>query len=177
MCLVIAGKTLNFIDNGSIFNEKFVPFFSRMNKIDLDLQQFIYSGDLEIEPVTESSNDVLNSHPINDLELSSQELPTDPKLVEIVIPNFETIEFEDDTPIPTKKDRKNPLSLRGAPKLGPHICECCGKKFNFKSEMNVHQQQKSGQRAFVCPIDGCNKAYAVKKRLTEHMKRLNHIID
>lgn len=143
-----------------------------MSKIDIDLEQFKYTGDLEIEPVTESFNDLLNSHPINDVQISSQEVPNEP-MATIEFPNFE---FEDDTPIPAKKERKDPLSFAGAPKMGPHLCECCGKTFNFKCDMKLHQQQKSGQRNFVCSFDGCNKAYAVKKRLTEHMKRSNHFI-
>lgn len=193
-----------------------------MHKINLDLEQFKYSGELEIDPVTESSNDVVHSHPINveqipinyeqmsqivnhEIELNEleDELQIEPghessndvmdrhpiNYVEVLeVPNeplqtaqidneIEFNDFEDDIPIPTKKERKDPLSRRGAPKIGPHICECCGKILNFNSDLKIHQQQKSGKRDFVCPIDGCNKAYAVKKRLTEHMKRFNHIID
>lgn len=167
-----------------------------MPKINLDLEQFKYTGDLEIEPVAESFNDILNSHPINvndvqdpfeeapidpinvnDVQNPLQELPIEP-IEHIEIPNIEIIESEDDnTSIPAKKERKTPLSLKGAPKIGPHVCECCGQKFDFLCNLKLHQQQKSGEREFVCPVYGCNKAYAVKKRLAEHLKLKNHYID
>lgn len=54
-----------------------------------------------------------------------------------------------------------------------HVCVYCKNEFEFVCRLRDHIKQNHGERDIRCPIDDCDKTFAIKKHLAAHLKRVH----
>ncbi|KAJ6499118.1 hypothetical protein C8R45DRAFT_1093375 [Mycena sanguinolenta] len=84
-------------------------------------------------------------------------------------------EDEDRTPVA----RYQPSGLPGfAPPdastsaVGPakYECDYCGKGFSRPSSLRIHLNSHTGEKPFVCPVDGCGRSFSVLSNMRRHAR-------
>ena len=51
-----------------------------------------------------------------------------------------------------------------------YVCEECQKSFSRPSSLRIHQHSHTGERPFVCSVQGCERAFSVRSNMRRHMK-------
>ncbi|KAJ7346811.1 hypothetical protein DFH08DRAFT_869399 [Mycena albidolilacea] len=82
-------------------------------------------------------------------------------------------EDDDRTPVA----RYQPSGLAGfappdASASGPSKYECtyCGKGFSRPSSLKIHLNSHTGEKPFVCPVDGCGRSFSVLSNMRRHAR-------
>ena len=55
-------------------------------------------------------------------------------------------------------------------KASKHVCNTCGKKFSFKSQLDAHMPTHSGIRMHQCPEQNCGRSFTHPGDLKKHVK-------
>ncbi|KAK6350373.1 hypothetical protein TWF696_006602 [Orbilia brochopaga] len=59
-------------------------------------------------------------------------------------------------------------SLSAAHALDRYVCPQCTKSFSRPSSLRIHSHSHTGEKPFVCPHDGCGKAFSVRSNMKRH---------
>ncbi|KAG7091077.1 hypothetical protein E1B28_010134 [Marasmius oreades] len=51
-----------------------------------------------------------------------------------------------------------------------HECEYCGKKFSRPSGLKIHMTTHNGEKPYVCPQEGCHRAFSVRSNMRRHVR-------
>lgn len=54
--------------------------------------------------------------------------------------------------------------------LDRYVCDECSKSFSRPSSLRIHQHSHTGERPFVCSVQGCERAFSVRSNMRRHMK-------
>jgi uncharacterized Zn-finger protein len=49
------------------------------------------------------------------------------------------------------------------------MCKECGKEFNEKGNLKIHERIHSGERPFKCNFEGCEHSFKTKAHLADHI--------
>lgn len=55
-----------------------------------------------------------------------------------------------------------------------HSCDICGKTFTRSRTLKEHRRLHTGERPFVCKIDGCDKSFSRKQMYNDHLKSVHN---
>ncbi|KAJ6625906.1 hypothetical protein B0H10DRAFT_599552 [Mycena sp. CBHHK59/15] len=58
-------------------------------------------------------------------------------------------------------------STAGASK---YECSYCGKGFSRPSSLKIHLNSHTGEKPFVCPVDGCGRSFSVLSNMRRHAR-------
>ncbi|KAF9268645.1 hypothetical protein L218DRAFT_852693 [Marasmius fiardii PR-910] len=51
-----------------------------------------------------------------------------------------------------------------------HECEFCGKRFSRPSGLKIHMTTHNGEKPYVCPEEGCHRAFSVRSNMRRHVR-------
>lgn len=49
-------------------------------------------------------------------------------------------------------------------------CQYCGKGFNRPSSLKIHLNSHTGEKPFVCPLEGCGRSFSVLSNMRRHAR-------
>ncbi|KAF8210477.1 hypothetical protein K438DRAFT_1454529, partial [Mycena galopus ATCC 62051] len=49
-------------------------------------------------------------------------------------------------------------------------CDYCGKGFSRPSSLRIHLNSHTGEKPFVCPVDGCGRSFSVLSNMRRHAR-------
>ncbi|KAF9070117.1 hypothetical protein GYMLUDRAFT_141420, partial [Collybiopsis luxurians FD-317 M1] len=49
-------------------------------------------------------------------------------------------------------------------------CSYCGKGFNRPSSLKIHLNSHTGEKPFVCPVEGCGRSFSVLSNMRRHAR-------
>ncbi|KAJ3763570.1 hypothetical protein EV360DRAFT_2312, partial [Lentinula raphanica] len=55
-------------------------------------------------------------------------------------------------------------------KTNKYECRYCGKGFLRPSALKIHIISHTGDKAFICPEEGCRRAFSVKSNMRRHVR-------
>ncbi|TRM69453.1 hypothetical protein BD626DRAFT_563196 [Schizophyllum amplum] len=70
-------------------------------------------------------------------------------------------------PVPTQAPRQVPPGPTSGAK---YECTYCGKGFNRPSSLKIHLNSHTGEKPFVCPVDGCGRSFSVLSNMRRHAR-------
>ncbi|THU95398.1 hypothetical protein K435DRAFT_779063 [Dendrothele bispora CBS 962.96] len=56
------------------------------------------------------------------------------------------------------------------PTAAKYECNFCGKGFNRPSSLKIHLNSHTGERPFVCPVEGCGRSFSVLSNMRRHAR-------
>ncbi|KAK0213086.1 hypothetical protein DFS33DRAFT_95325 [Desarmillaria ectypa] len=63
-----------------------------------------------------------------------------------------------------------------SPSSSKHACGYCGKRFSRPSGLKIHLTTHTGDKPYICPEDGCGRAFSVRSNMRRHGRIVHHII-
>ncbi|KAJ8076798.1 hypothetical protein PM082_001221 [Marasmius tenuissimus] len=51
-----------------------------------------------------------------------------------------------------------------------HQCKYCGKRFSRPSGLKIHMTTHNGEKPYVCPEEGCHRAFSVRSNMRRHVR-------
>ncbi|EIM21337.1 hypothetical protein E3Q22_01168 [Wallemia mellicola] len=73
-----------------------------------------------------------------------------------------------------KQDTSQNTSNASTSKGKVYTCQYCSKTFNRPSSLKIHTYSHTGERPFVCQVNGCNRSFSVASNLKRHAKVHNN---
>ena len=49
-----------------------------------------------------------------------------------------------------------------------YVCQTCNKAFSRPSSLRIHSHSHTGEKAFICALGGCGKAFSVRSNMKRH---------
>lgn len=49
-----------------------------------------------------------------------------------------------------------------------YVCESCSKEFSRPSSLKIHEHSHTGEKPYICPRAGCEKAFSVRSNMKRH---------
>ncbi|KAF5325824.1 hypothetical protein D9611_000037 [Ephemerocybe angulata] len=56
------------------------------------------------------------------------------------------------------------------PPAAKYECQYCGKGFNRPSSLKIHLNSHTGEKPFVCPVEGCGRSFSVLSNMRRHAR-------
>ncbi|KAJ7282999.1 hypothetical protein C8J57DRAFT_1297240 [Mycena rebaudengoi] len=63
-----------------------------------------------------------------------------------------------------------PEASTSATSLSKYECNYCGKGFTRPSSLKIHLNSHTGEKPFVCPVDGCGRSFSVLSNMRRHAR-------
>ncbi|KII92904.1 hypothetical protein PLICRDRAFT_172934 [Plicaturopsis crispa FD-325 SS-3] len=61
-----------------------------------------------------------------------------------------------------------------APVAPKYECSYCGKGFNRPSSLKIHLNSHTGEKPFICPVEGCGRSFSVLSNMRRHARVHTH---
>ncbi|KAJ3748982.1 hypothetical protein DFH05DRAFT_1591510 [Lentinula detonsa] len=61
-------------------------------------------------------------------------------------------------------------SSSGATPPAKYECSYCGKGFNRPSSLKIHLNSHTGEKPFICPVEGCGRSFSVLSNMRRHAR-------
>ncbi|KAF5370564.1 hypothetical protein D9758_001888 [Tetrapyrgos nigripes] len=74
------------------------------------------------------------------------------------------------TPIVSYGQSSVPRAPQTAPGPAKYECSYCKKGFNRPSSLKIHLNSHTGERPFVCPVEGCGRSFSVLSNMRRHAR-------
>lgn len=63
-----------------------------------------------------------------------------------------------------------PSEIKRDEETGKYYCPYCQKSFNRPSSLKIHTYSHTGEKPFICPINGCGRQFSVQSNMRRHLK-------
>ncbi|KAK0476671.1 hypothetical protein IW261DRAFT_1566749 [Armillaria novae-zelandiae] len=67
-------------------------------------------------------------------------------------------------------------SVKSSSSSNKHACEYCGKRFSRPSGLKIHLTTHTGDKPYICPEEGCGRAFSVRSNMRRHGRIVHHIV-
>lgn len=57
-----------------------------------------------------------------------------------------------------------------------HVCNYCGKRFSRPSGLKIHLTTHTGDKPYICPEEGCGRAFSVRSNMRRHGRIVHHVM-
>lgn len=95
----------------------------------------------------------------------------------IYYPGEQSTEFPSATQPWTHHHHSSPSAFLSASlSQDRYVCTQCTKTFSRPSSLRIHSHSHTGEKPFVCPRDGCGKAFSVRSNMKRHERGCHQAI-